>query len=364
MRSGRTLVLVGLVVLLGAVAVGVILWRRGALQATPEAPPVAPEGEEAVPYAPPEGMREVVVAAQDVPRGSRVTSDAVQTAQWPETSVPDGALADVESALGRIARVDIVRDMPILDGMLTDAPGDLSTMGSDAALQIPSGKVAYVLPVSRYSGVAWALRPGDHVDVIISLLVVDLDEEFQTPLPNNASCVQPPEGEGCQSGVLGRLEVLPNSWVVNLRPNGNQQPRLVTQLTVQDATVLRVGDWPSEVEAPPPEEEAQPTEEEEQPSPSSRAAVEPLTVIVTPQDAMVLKYAGEVGANIDLVLRSASDTGQITTDSVTLQYLFERFNIELPPKLPYGYTPPLNALQPGTTGEVASGGGGGEVVEE
>ena len=357
MRGGRVLVLVGLIVLLGAVAVGVILWRRGALQPASTPPSVAPEGEEAVPYAAPEGMREIVVAAKDIPRGSRITSDAVQIATWPETSVPGDALADVEAALGRVARVDIVLDMPILDGILTDAPGDLGAVGSDAALQIPAGKVAYALPVSRYSGVAWAIRPGDHVDVIVSLLVVELDEEFQTALPNNATCVQPPEGEGCQGGVMGRLEVLPNSWVVNLTPNGDQQPRLVTQLTVQDAVVLRIGDWPGEEEAPPVEEE-QPEEAEGQPVAASRAAVEPLTLIVTPQDAMVLKYAGEVGASIDLVLRSAADTGQITTDSVTLQYIFERFDIELPPKLPYGLTPPLRSLQPGAAGaEVGAGEG-------
>lgn len=357
MRGGRVLVLVGLIVLLGAVAVGVILWRRGALQPASTPPSVAPEGEEAVPYAAPEGMREIVVAAKDIPRGSRITSDAVQIATWPETSVPGDALADVEAALGRVARVDIVLDMPILDGMLTDAPGDLGAVGSDAALHIPAGKVAYALPVSRYSGVAWAIRPGDHVDVIVSLLVVELDEEFQTALPNNATCVQPPEGEGCQGGVMGRLEVLPNSWVVNLTPNGDQQPRLVTQLTVQDAVVLRIGDWPGDEEAPPVEEE-QPEEAEGQPVAASRAAVEPLTLIVTPQDAMVLKYAGEVGASIDLVLRSSADTGQITTDSVTLQYIFERFDIELPPKLPYGLTPPLRSVQAGAAGaEVGAGEG-------
>jgi hypothetical protein len=200
------------------------------------------------------------------------------------------------------------------------------------------------------------------VDVIISLLVMELDEEFQTTLPNNMSCVQPPEGEGCQSGVMGRLEVLPNGWVVNLTPNEGQRPRLVTQLTVQDAIVLRVGDWPDEEGAPPrEEEEEQPQEGEAQPQPPPRAEVEPLTLIVTPQDAMVLKYAEEVGANIDLVLRSAGDTGQIATESVTLQYIFERFNVELPPRLPYGITPPLKSLQPGAAGQ---GVGGGEAVAE
>jgi len=354
MRSGRILIIVGLIVVLGAVAVGAILWRRGAFQPEPAPPSVAPEGEEGE-AALPEGMREIVVAAQNIPRGGRITGDAVQIASWPQSSVPQGTLTDIEDALNRVARVDIVIDMPVMDGMLTDAPGDLGAVGSDAALQIPPGKVAYALPVGRYSGVAWAIRPGDHVDVIISLLVVDLDEEFQTILPNNASCVQPPEGEGCQGGVLGRLEVLPNGWVVNLRPSEEQRPRLVTQLTVQDAVVLRVGDWPDE-EGVPRVEEAQPEEaEEQQPEPTLRAAVEPLTLIVMPQDAMVLKYASEVGANIDLVLRSAGDTEQTGAEPVTLKYLFERYNLDLPPKLPYGLTPPLESPNSGVTG-----GGGGE----
>jgi Flp pilus assembly protein CpaB len=362
MRGGRTLVLIGLIVLLGAVAVGVILWRRGAVQPAAEPPPVELEEGEGVPYAPPEGMQEIVVAAQNIPRGYLVTSDAVQTATWPETSVPDGALTDLEAVLGRIARVDIVLDMPITEGMLTDMPGDLGAEGSDAALQIPPGKVAYALPVARYSGVAWALRPGDHVDVIISLLVVELDEDFQTILPNQSACVQPPEGEGCQGGVLGRLQVLSNGWIVNLTPGEAQRPRLVTQLTVQDAVVLHIGDWPGEEYAPP-SEEVQPEEGEEQPAPPLRAAVEPLTLVVTPQDAMVLKYAQEVGASVDLVLRSAGDTGQVATESVTLQYIIDRFNVELPPKLPYGVTPPLQALGSGATGAVG-GGGGGEPVQE
>jgi len=369
MRGGRMLVIIGLIVLLGAVAVGVILWRMGAIGAKPTPPAGAPEEGETVPYVPPEGMREIVVAAQNAPRGSRITSDTVRIASWPDTAVPRDAVTRVEDTLGRIARVDLVLDLPVTESMLTDKPGDLGRVGSDAALQIPAGKVAYALPIRRYSSVAWALRPGDHVDVLISLSVVDLDEEFQTILPNNATCVQPPEGEGCQGGVMGRLTVLPNGWAVNLTPNGAQRPRLVTQLTVQDAIVLRVGDWPSEEEAPPAEEgtlpvEGQPAPAEggEQPAPAPRPTVEPLTLIVTPQDAMVLKYAAEVGASIDLVLRSAGDTGQITTESVTLQYIFDRFDIQLPPKLPYGVTPPSSVLQSGAGGTVA-GGGEGEAVE-
>jgi Flp pilus assembly protein CpaB len=239
-------------------------------------------------------------------------------------------------------------------------------MGSDAALQIPAGKVAYALPVSRYSGVAWALQAGDHVDVIISLLMTDLDEEFQTALPDNAACVQPAEGEECQGGVMGRLQVLANGWIVNLTPSEAQRPRLVTQMTVRDAIVLYIGDWSSEGVAAAPEEEAQAVEVQPAegatatPTPT-RAAVEPLTIIVTPQDAMVLKYAEEVGASIDLVLRSAGDTNQVPTESVTLQYLLDRFDIELPPKLPYGVTPPIYSLP---SAESVAGGTTGQATEQ
>lgn len=359
MRGGRMLVIIGLIVVLGAVAVGTILWRMGVLQPKPAPPEGVPAEGEAEVYVPPVGTREIVVAAQKVPRGGRITSDTVRIASWPDSAVPRDAVTTVEDALGRIARVDLVLDMPVTAGMLTDKPGDLGGVGSDAALQIPAGKVAYALPVGRYSSVAWALQPGDHVDVIISLSVVDLDEDFQTILPNNATCVQPSEEEGCQSGVMGRLQVLANGWVVNLTPKEAQRPRLVTQLTVQDAIVLRVGDWPSEEEPAPSEEEtpppeAQPAEGAAQPTPSPRQTVEPLTLIVTPQDAMVLKYAQEVGASIDLVLRSAADRGQITTESVTLQYIFDRFEIQLPPKLPYGVLPP--SLQSGAGAAMSEGG--------
>jgi Flp pilus assembly protein CpaB len=362
MRGGRMLIIIGIIVVVGAVAVGALLWIRGR-QGTPVPIDSTPEAGEAEPYVPLEGM--IVVAAQNIQRGTRITSDTVRLAPWPEDFVPDGALTGLEEVVDRLARVDIVSEMPILEGMISAQPGDLAAKGSDVALQIPPGKVAYALAVSGNSSVAWAVQPGDHVDVIISLLLVELDEEFQTTLPNGASCVQPPEGEGCQSGVMGRLEVLPNGWVVNLTPTGDQRPRMVTQLTVQDAMVLRIGDWPVEGEAVPAEEQVPEGtgEVEGEPAPPARASVEMMTLVVTPQDAMVLKYVEELGASIDLVLRSAGDTAQITTDSVTLQYVFERFNIELPSKLPYGVEPPPLELRPGAAGGAVESGGGGEPVE-
>lgn len=345
MRSGRMLIIVGFLVLVGAVVVGGVVWITNRQQ--PEEVVGPGEGTPDV-YVPPENI-EIVVAAQNVvPRGTRITGDAVKLAEWPRESAPVGYLTNIDDAVGRITREDIPLDTPLTDDVLTDRLPDLDNLGSDAALQIPAGKVAYALPVARYSSVAWALQPGDHVDVLISLLITELDEEFQTVLPNQSACVEPPEGEGCTSGTMGRLEVLANGWVVNMTPGEAQRPRLVTQLTVQDAIVLHVGDWPSaEIEEVPTDDATQEPVAEEGVTEPVRETVEPLTLIVTRQDAMVLKYVEEIGASIDLILRSASDrdAGRTTTELVTLQYIMDQFNIGLPPKLPYGVTPPVRSLR-------------------
>lgn len=372
---GRTLILVGLIVVALAVVAGIFMLRGGGEEATP-----APEGT-GTPEGPPEGTVEILVAAQRViNRGMVIGEGAVKTATWPEEYAPEGVLTEIEDVYGRRARVDIMEDMPITQDMITEKPSELGKVGSEAAGRIPEGKVAYALPVKQYSAVAWALQPGDRVDVLISLLVVDIDEEFQTLLPNQARCLSPSDDAACSSmsGPLGRMEVLPNSWVVNMTPSEKQRPRLVTQLTVEDAEVLYVGDWSAEEITPKPpgaegEGEGEETGQEEEaegevtPTPVPRGDTEPLTLIVDRQDAMVLKYAEEIGASIDLVLRSALDADKEipVTEAVTLDYMFNRFGIEQPAKLPYGITPAIETLKSAAPGgvkeETTSSGGSSEV---
>jgi pilus assembly protein CpaB len=348
MRGSRVLIIVGAVLVIGAIVVGVIFVLGGGREEPVE--PSVPVGEEGtvIPEVP---QVQIVVAAQDLARGVQITEAMIQgeapaviLKDWPEEEIPNGAITRMEDVVGRTTRVDVVRDLPILASMLVE-----ESPGSAASLQIPEGLVAYALPVARYSSVAWALQPGDYVDMIISLLLVDLDEEFQTITPLHADCVSPPEGEECKGGVMGRLEVLPNGWLVNLTPGEPQRSQLVTQLTIQNAIVLRVGDWPMFGEEPseaPPEEPSTGEEEAaavEEAKPST-PVLAPLTLAVTRQDAMVLEYAQLTGGHITFVLRRAGSDDRATTESITLQYLMDRYNIEIPTKLPYGVEPRIISL--------------------
>jgi Flp pilus assembly protein CpaB len=368
MRSGKALIVVGVVILVVGAIIAVVLWRAGGQQPPPAATNTPPGPGEAtsVPFIPPaEGMKTIVVAAQDIPRGTLITeyNNAVKSTSWPETAVPDEVVTDLDDVYGTVARIDIVREMPILEGMVSAEAGDVAELGSDAALMIPPGRVAYAFSVGGNAAVAWAIEPGDHVDVLMSLLFIDIDEEFQTALPNWSAEVGGVERRttDAQGNILvhpetevGRQEELPDGTVVLLVPGeGSQRPRMVTQLTVQDAIVLRVGTWREE---PAPAEEV-PAEEGAAPTPAPSPEAQWLTVAVTPQDAAVLKYGEELGASMDLVLRSASDKdgALVATEAVTLQYIFDRFDMEVPDRLPYGVSPGVVTLRAGAAGEVSGG---------
>lgn len=363
MRGGRIFIILGIVLFI-VVAIVALIYLSGIFK---PAPPPTPDLSEVTPTEEPSNMIEIVVAAQNIPRGTRITEEnnAVTTAKWPEESVPPGALTDIGAAYDRIARTDIVLGMPVIEGMLTTA-GPLTAIGSDAALQIPEGKVAYAMSLAGNASVAWALRSGDHVDVLISLLIVDIDEDYQTTLPSRKiTCLTGISPEGsltvqCTEVPVGRTEFLPNGAVTIEGPRGAQQPRMVTQMTVQDAVVLQVGMWPEEtaMALKHPEPTAVPVEAEgegEAPPPTPippQPLTQWVTLAVSPQDALVLKYSEEVGASMDLVLRPAGNTARFSTQAVTLQYIFAEYGIEAPPKLPYGVTPPVYSLRPGAAGEV------------
>ncbi|MBN1427919.1 MAG: Flp pilus assembly protein CpaB [Anaerolineae bacterium] len=320
---------------------------------------------------------EVIVAARDLPRGTRLSLQDVTTVSWPDTVArPNGALelrglldsAGLEQIEGRIARTDILSGQPVLDHMLTpgDQPTDFSETGSDAALLIPSGRVAIAVPLNRLSGVAYALRAGDHVDIMVSFRFVDVDEDFQTILPNNVGLTVVPVDMEMDEGIIvaGREEEGPFGIDLMVVPSEiSQRPRQVTQLLIDNVTVLRVGTFSlSDVDRPiviaqTPEPQA--TAEEmatDQPAEGVVATATPvpqvvivpdiITLIMTPQDALVLKYAFETGADIDFALRSVldKDVDDVETASVTLQYIIDFYGVAIPPRMSIASEPRIDLM--------------------
>ncbi len=372
-RGRRTgIILILLVIVILVVGIGVLFLLQGTLGGGTAAAEPTP-----APPTPPPTVN-IIIASRDIPRGAQLSVQDVTIMAWPvlaDAPPPLGSLiltgdegsAGLEQVDKRIARVDILNGQPVLDFMLTPGtdPAGIGDTGSDAALLIPSGQVAYAIPINRFAAVAYAVREGDHVDLMMSFRFVDVDEDFQTILPNEGLLLtdQPDLlGAGLQSFQydLGREEDGPFGTTLLVLPTTNdtseprQRPRQATQMVIDNAMVLRVGTWPLSglnepivvTPAPPPTASADQGQEGDQAPPTATPIPVPdvVTLTMSRQDALVLKYALETGAKIDLALRSAldDDVNDIVTDTVTLQYIIDFYNVAIPPKLPIAQDPRID----------------------
>lgn len=381
MRRGR-LILIFLLFILLVVLCLALFWRfqSGGQQAQPGQPQ-----EEAVPAE----TIEVVVAAQDIRRGQRITEEMVTTAPMPVDMVIETQILNVEEAIGKLAARDLPRGIFLTKGDLVDTAEEIPATGSVAALQIPAGRVAITIPISRLTSVAYAVRPGDRVGILVTLPFVDLDPDFQSRLPNisgsviqNALIIGSPTatqptgqpaatGEGGAQFVGGEtIETLVVQSVPGNAPIGKiedqgdftmyalpsepSRVRMVTQMIVSDAIVLYVGTFPWQkpeaLEARKAVEEAaeQQVPEIEQPAPPPEAEPKPpdvITLIVEPQDALTLKYLMDRKMFFTLVLRSVNDEGTITTDPVTLNYILEQYNLVVPSKQLFDLEPRVDKVE-------------------
>jgi Flp pilus assembly protein CpaB len=326
----------------------------------------------------PQDFSQVVIALQDLPRGFRLTdeflqggSPAVGLTAWPVSSIPlpQNSFTTLDELLGQnyIVRTDIPRESPILTTQLVRSYNNLGRTGSDAAVLLPPGLVAISMPLSftGVGSVAFAMQPGDFVDVIFSFLFVEVDETFQSRQPNAISIItrdaetgnlrfgDPLEGRP-EPSTLSSLGVL-------IVPQETQRPRLVTQRTVSGAYVLYVGFFPPDgriagIMSPTPFDTPTPNVEDGQPTPTPLATVEPtssiptiITLGVEPQDALVLTWAIDAQIPFSFALRSATDSSEVATTAATLQYIIETYSIPNPPILPFSIEPAIRSVRSTTT---------------
>ncbi len=329
MRGGRFLIIVGGLLILATV--GLVAFYFLTTMGGPPGPGEAtPVGTAAIATeAPPLPTRKVLIAVQDIPSCTEIPQDAVAEWEVAERDIPSDVVLTKSEILGPgmhpIAMETILRGQPIALSVLSTRE-EIMRQGLDSACLIPKGKVAVSFPVTELSSVAYALQPGDRVDVLVSVSFVDLDAKYQLKLPVTLT-----GGEDCLAGC---------------QPTGEQRERPITQLTVQNAEVLMIGPWgagiPFPAEELPVEATPVPGEGEGPPTvttPSGQKTYSVVVLIVSPQDALVLKWARENGALIDLALRSGAAGGDqdlFSTEPVTLEYMVRRFGMAPPPKLEYG----------------------------
>jgi Flp pilus assembly protein CpaB len=342
MKRRRTILLLFLVLVIGAGAILLYMNQKGLLgggaqaQATPE-----------IRYI------NVVVAGQQIKRASLITAEQLSSYQLPEDKLVEGMITDPNEVVGKLARYQFEQGIPITRAMLADSILQIAQGGSEAANLIPPGMTAVSVPISRLTSVAYAVRDGDRVNLIVSLLFVDLDPNTQTVLPNSSGIVTFDPALSLTASVtaggpVGRVEVEPTlQKPFYILPGEIQRPRMASQMILQDIQVLHVGSFSLPDQETAVALQATPVPDGQQavtPVPTEKPDI--ITLVVTPQDAVTLTYLVNYGANLTFTLRGTDDQSRVETEAATLQFLLSQYGIPVPAKLPYGITPRLDVITP------------------
>ena len=235
---------------------------------------------------------QVVVAARPVAMRSTLMEADLQAITLAVDAVPEGAIGDPAEAEGQITLVDLSAGEVILARRLLDP--NVVTGDGRLALFVAEEEVLMAFPATDLMSRVEVLKPGDRVDILISL-------EFPTGRELVEVATSPGETE-------------------TTRTAASTEEELATFVVLENVGIAALTGWqPSTA-----------TSEGGGLLPSGATEARPPTAILfalSPQDALVLKYVKDAGGVQDIVLRAPGAEGPFDTEPVDVDYVLNRFQI-------------------------------------
>lgn len=246
----------------------------------------------------------VVIALQDLPRGFRLTeefisspSPAIGIAFFPLDSVPPGSFQAVEQLLNFIVTTDIPRESVILRTQIysdalaggnlrltfTPTPFDTSTPANLTSQLTPFPTIP--VTVASIATTTVTASPTTQYSFPLSYLIDEGNVEYVLPLSSQVR-ILPGLSEGDYIDLF-------------ITVNAGNAPQTSTQKRVERAKVLRIG-------------------------------TENISIAIDSQDVTVLTNYLNNGAKITVGLWSVNDAGTVPTNEITLQYLVEYLDMNVP----------------------------------
>ena len=222
----------------------------------------------------------VVVAATNIEVRDVLSDDNLKMEEVSTNTIPEGAVRDMEQAIGRIPVTPLYAGEVVVEQQLLDP--NVTAPGGRMALIIAEDEVLMAFPAGDLLSQVDVLKAGDHVDFL-----------FTYPLPVDRET-------GFLPGVDETTETAGGAAAEG------EDSETVTFNLVQNVTIASV---------------VRQTNEEGQETGAPRA----LLLTVDPQDALVLKYMKDVGANVDLVLRAPGAEGEFSVEPVDLDYVLNGY---------------------------------------
>lgn len=156
-------------------------------------------------------LNSVMVARADIPAGTKLESNHLVSAQFPQGATPEGTFNSTDKLVGRVTITNIGAREPITDFRL--APE--GSVGGLSAV-IPEGYRAMTVKVDDAAGISGFILPGTIVDVVV-VISPDQNSSGQNPISKI---------------VLQNIKVLANGQNID-RPKDDREAESVKAVTLQ-----------------------------------------------------------------------------------------------------------------------------------
>ncbi len=226
----------------------------------------------------------VVVASRDLFLGTLITSGDVITKEVPVEATPREFVVSVEDAVDKILKVDMVGGEILTPQNLAN-PTDVT---HDIAWVMSETHVLMAFPATDLISRLSIVQRGDIVDfyATISSEIETINENGETEIQTTRLTLD----------SMQRVEIT----------------ALVADIIVNDEQVRAEAG-------------------EDETVPRRSVNIQAYLLALDPQDALILKFLKDSGANFDLVLRAPTSTGQFNLTPVTAEYLQELYGLEILP---------------------------------
>ena len=226
----------------------------------------------------------VVVASRDLALGTLITNQDVVTKEVPVEATPREFVVSIEDAVDKILKVDMVG-------------GEILTPQNLANPTDVTHDIAYVMSETH------VLMAFPATDLISRLAIV-------------------------QRGDIVDLYATISSEIETINENGETEIK-TTRLTLDSMQRVEITALIADIIVN--DEQVRAEAGEDETVPRKSVNVQAYLLALDPQDALILKFLKDSGADFDLVVRAPTSTGQFNLTPVTSEYLQELYGLEILP---------------------------------
>ena len=264
------------------VGVGIIASYLLLMQFKPSAPTIAVD--ETI-------KSSVVVVSRDLSLGDRIATGDVQLASVPVEIVPRNAITQLDEAVGKITKTDLIQGEMLLTSNLADPTNN----NKDLSFILSEDHVLLAFPGDDLMSRESIVQRGDIVDIFATFE----QEVKKTGETTTTTTDEVEEPEKITYTIDSFQKVGVTALVLEvIEQEGNRSPI---------------------------------TAEGNQPTPEPETKFKAYLLALDPQDALVLKHLKDIGAIFDIVVRAPTSSTQFDLSPVTAEYIIEFYGLDILP---------------------------------